>query len=78
MDPGIHSSIFDACYTAQKNSILQLSFETQSSYRQILFFACLFVYLLVFAFGQIPSHWNSLAVAFSAMKFKRCLHVSYM
>ena len=44
---GIYPSNFDVRFTAQKNSILQLSFETQSSY---ICFGWLFVCLFVLVF----------------------------
>ena len=58
--------------TRHKSSILQLSFETQSSYIYIsvCFWFCFFAYLL--------SCWNPFAVVILAIKIKRYLHVSYM
>ena len=66
---GIYQSNFDVRYTAREAQILQLSFETQSSFMY-------FVWLFVFAFDQLLSYWNSLAVAFLAVKIKRHLHFS--
>ena len=49
---GIYQSNFDVRYTAREAQILQLSFETQSSFMY-------FVWLFVFAFDQLLSYWKS-------------------
>ena len=54
-----------------ENSILQLSFETQSSYTYS-------VWLFAFVFAYLLSYWNLFVLEFLAMKIKRYRHVSYM
>ena len=53
-----------------KNSVLQLSFETQSSYINICF--------SVSVFAELLNYWNSFTVTFLPIKIKRYLHVPYM
>ena len=70
---GIYSSNFDVHYMAQKNSVLQWSFETQS-----LLHIFLSVCLFVFVFAYLLSYWTSFAVTILALKIKRYVHVLYM
>ena len=60
-----------------KNTILQLSFESQSSL-YIFLFICLFFFLLVFVSSYLLSYWNLFAVMILAIKAESYLHISNM
>ena len=67
----IYPSNFGVRYTTEKISILQLSFETQSSYIYFYLFAC-------FGFSLNTKLSEFICSKFLAIKIKRYLHVLYM